>query len=224
MAPERIETVLNAFEVDRGRFPIVAFGFRRHCDPACAGNSTAGRDDGGGEYRDTIGLITPERFIVCEGSTGPAAASGACEGRATLIPGFHPMWRLDLHKGLYRAFCQRQAECVVHRDGTSDYRPGCRHEGWGLCLGGGLWRGWFGINLHRGSRTGISNDGCQIVPEPDWTTLITLAVHEARRIWQDEWDQRTIPYVLIDASHPLPDNTAQGAANVGTAMSSPAPA
>lgn len=222
MAPERVETALNAFAVDRGRFPIVAFGFRSHCHLACAADFEAGGGDCG-EYRDTIGLITPERFIVCEGSTGPAAQSGAHEGHATLIPGFHPMWRLDLHKGLYRAFCQRQAECVVFRDGTSEHRMGWRHERWGVCLGGGLWRGWFGINLHRGTRNGISNEGCQIVPEPDWTDLITLAVNEARRIWQDEWDQRTIPYVLIDGTRPLSDAVTQAAANAGSAISSLAP-
>jgi lysozyme len=189
-----VEAHLQRLKVDLAKYPFIAFGFRGYY------RDTMGRPKVNDHaiYDDAIGLITDRAFLVCNGNTDPSAHEGTVTGRAKLEPGIWPMWCLDLHKGQYRAFCQRMAECVVFRTGTAGYKPGATHAKYGLCLGEGRWKGMFGINGHRGGVNTTSSEGCQTVPEPQWTELIELAEREARRLWGAAWKERCILYALID--------------------------
>jgi lysozyme len=151
-----------------------------------------------GLYDDAMMLITPNLFMACNANVDPTAQQGLVTGRASLQPGFWPMWKLDLHKGKYLAFCQRASDCVVRRDNTETYKTGHEHPKYGECLGRGLWRGWFGINGHRGGVNTTSSEGCQTVPEPQYSGLIAAAESEARRIWGAKWRQGVIPYLLVE--------------------------
>ena len=55
--------------------------------------------------------------------------------------------------------------------------------------------GWFGINVHRGSRTSTSSEGCTTVPEPCWSGLIALVESEMKR-----HNAKTLSYVLTSNS------------------------
>lgn len=189
------ETVVRHLVAQPGyseaKFPIAVVGFRAYYKRTMGDPTKNDR----GIYDDAICIVTPSKFAAFNGNTDPSAREGAVTGRASLVAGFWPMWRLDLHRGQYRAFCQRAAECVVTRDNTMEFEAGYRHAKWGLCLGNGRWRGWFGINGHRGGRS----EGCQTIPEPQWTEAIDLATSAARELWTTQWTRRTIPYLLIEA-------------------------
>jgi hypothetical protein len=51
--------------------------------------------------------------------------------------------------------------------------------------------GFFAINIHRGSRNSTSSEGCQTLPEPNWTGFINLVEAEMKRN-----NAKTVSYVL----------------------------
>ncbi len=194
MSLAELEDILRPFAIDRAKYPILVVGIRGYYRDTMGVPGTNDR----GIYDDAIMLVTPNVFMACNGNTDPTAARGAVTGRASLKPGFYTMWRLGLHKGQYLAFCQRAGECIVKRDNTEGFAAGTEHPKYGLCLGSGFWRGYFGINGHRGGQNTTGSEGCQTLPEPQWSGLIATAESEARRLWADKWRHRVIPYVLID--------------------------
>jgi hypothetical protein len=54
--------------------------------------------------------------------------------------------------------------------------------------------GWFGINVHRGSRNSTSSEGCQTVPPEQWPAFIELIQIEMKRA-----NAKTLSYVLTEA-------------------------
>jgi hypothetical protein len=185
-------------QYDPAKHPIIAVGYRGYY------LKSMGKPDKNDRsiYDDAFCLITPNEFRAFNANTDPSTPENTVTGRASLVPGFYPMWCLDFHKGKYRAFCQRLASCIVKRDGTEKYKKGARHAEWGECLGNGLWRGYFGINGHLGGIGTTSSLGCQTLPDPQWTECINLTIKEAKRLWGSEWDKRVIPYLLIDKAAP----------------------
>ncbi len=189
-----LERDIAPFQIDRAKYPLLVVGYRGYYRDTMGKPGVNDRS----LYDDAIMLVTPNAFLACNGNTDPTAEQGAVTGRASLKPGFYPMWRLDLHRGKYLAFCQRAGPCTVRRDNTEQFKAGTDHDTYGHCLGNGEWTGEFGINGHRGGLNTTSSEGCQTIPEPQWSALIALAESEARRLWGAKWRQTTIPYVLID--------------------------
>ncbi|MBL9115492.1 MAG: hypothetical protein JNJ83_10850 [Verrucomicrobiaceae bacterium] len=180
---------LSVHKIDRDKYPIVAVGYRGYYLNSMG---KPGVNDIG-DFDDAFILHTPNVMMSCNGNTDPTARG---YGRAHLRPGFWPMWKLDLHRGKYLAFCQRAAECEVYRDGTAHLPVGTQND-FGLHMGNGIWRGWFGINGHKAGAT-TSSLGCQTVPAQQWPALIATAEAEARRFAGAKWRSLVIPYVLIE--------------------------
>jgi hypothetical protein len=53
--------------------------------------------------------------------------------------------------------------------------------------------GWFGINIHKGSRNSTSSEGCQTLPPQQWDAFITLVDTELKRN-----NAKTVSYVLVN--------------------------
>jgi len=149
-----------------------------------------------GIFDDAVFLLTPNTFAAFNGNTDPSAFR---EGIATLQPGWYPVYQFSIHGGAsaqYPAICQRKGPVIVRRDGTDYVKEGVSDRR-GYCLGGGLWRGEFGINIHRGGRNGTSSLGCQTIPPAQWDAFYTLAKSEAVRLYDKKWNTVPVTYCLL---------------------------
>jgi hypothetical protein len=194
MSSAELQEHLAPLNIDREKYPILSVWFRGYYRDSMGRPGVNDRSI----FDDAAALVSPNAFLMCNGNVDPTAARGAVTGRASLKPGFWPMWKLDLHRGKYLALCQRAAECVVFRDNTEGFKAGSVHAKYGTCLGGGFWRGWFGINGHGATATYTSSEGCLTIPRPQWEGYIALTEAEARRHWGAKWRSGVIPSVLID--------------------------
>lgn len=82
------------------------------------------------------------------------------KGAAILVPGqYRGCWQIGLHRGKYKALCQKKA-VKVYRDGNKDDKYDLKSET--------IEDGIFGINIHRASQTSTTNTvdkysaGCQV--------------------------------------------------------------
>lgn len=148
-----------------------------------------------GIYDDCIVLVTRNVFAAWNGNTDPSTHR---KDIATLQPGIYPCYQFDRHNGSrpHNAICQRRGPVIIRRDGTESVPKG-ESDGRGFSLGGGLWRGNFGINIHRGGVNGTSSLGCQTFPPSQWDGFYALAKAEAQRVWGRRWDKETITYALL---------------------------
>jgi hypothetical protein len=89
----------------------------------------------------------------------------------------------------YRALIQAGA-VDVFRPGTETTPKGFSSS-LGSCQGEGIWRGWFGINIHRGGLNTTSSAGCQTIYKPQWDAFLAQTETEMRRCAQN-----TIDYYL----------------------------
>jgi lysozyme len=150
-------------------------------------------------YDDAICLVTPQRCVPYNANTDPSREH---KGVALLQPG-RWLYRLGIH-GLSRPIEQQYGALVqagsviVKRSGTENIilgEPTDRwHKDYGYSLGNGLWRGDnFAINIHKGSRTTTSSEGCQTIHPSQWGDFIekvkaTMAFYSLDRI----------PYILTE--------------------------
>jgi len=130
-----------------------------------------------GIYDDAIFLVAPECYLAFNANTDPSTFK---PGIASLKTGVW-LYKLGIH-GLskpkaqqYKALVQA-AKVTVMRDEQ------------------GPQTGYFGINIHRGSRTSTSSLGCQTIWPDQWTSFIStvetqLKLHE----------QKMLPYLLVEA-------------------------
>lgn len=131
-----------------------------------------------GIYDDAIILVSPTAYLTCNANCDPSVFR---RGIATLVPGVH-WYRKGRHgfsKGpgkSYPAFRpdNPQERLPVTRDG----QPG---EHWGIA-----------INIHRGSRTTTSSEGCQTIHPTQWLPFQVLTYAE-----MDRHKQTRIPYILL---------------------------
>lgn len=128
-----------------------------------------------GIYDDAIFLVSPFVYAAFNANTDPTVYK---PGIATLLPG---IWhykkgkhKFNSPKG-YPALTQA-AEVSVSRDG-----------------GDLIFTGFFGINIHRGSRSSTSSLGCQTIWPDQWDSFINLVYGE-----MDRCEVRVIPYLLVD--------------------------
>ncbi|MEO8067723.1 MAG: hypothetical protein ABI599_08540 [Flavobacteriales bacterium] len=129
-----------------------------------------------GIYDDAIFLITPSAYVTYNANCDPSVFRTRI---ATLKPGKW-MYKIGIHgmskppEKRYKALVQA-AQVVVQRDGAADER------------------GFFGINIHRGSRNSTSSLGCQTIHPDQWEAFITSVEGELKRAGRKE-----IPYVLVE--------------------------
>lgn len=135
---------------------------------------TAGNDRG--IYDDALFIVAPDHFTAWNANVDPSITR---PGVAVLKPGvWHykpgPHGVTFNRPGYpYPAFVQADAVTVA-RDGKGDDT------------------GWFGINIHRGSKTTTSSLGCQTLPPAQWDLFRdTLKAQLTRH------GQKTFRYVLI---------------------------
>ncbi len=135
-----------------------------------------GRNDFG-IYDDAIFLLAADNFARFNANTDPARAGfNAKVGKpyAVIAPGVW-RYRLGQHKGQYLALVQ-DAPVIVRRGDTATER------------------GWFGINIHKGSYTSTSSEGCQTIYPEQWTEFIMYVQRAMSRV-----QATSIPYALIEA-------------------------
>lgn len=133
-----------------------------------------GRNDRG-IYDDAIFLLAPNSYAAFNANTDP---TGFAKHRAVLEPG---LWRYKVGThGLnkpapkrYTALVQACAVTVIRDQEGPD-------------------TGFFGINIHRGSRTTTSSLGCQTIWPEQWESFIALVRAELKRAGQS-----VVPYLLI---------------------------
>jgi lysozyme len=169
--------------IDRDEFPVVFGGISGYYRDSMGVPGVNDRMI----YDDAIYVDSPTATVFFNGNTDPngyrkGIGKGAGKGMATLVPGWWPCYKFDLHKGKYLALCQRAGPVTVLRDGDPPYED----------------TGWHGINIHSGSQNGTSSLGCQTIPPSQWDTFIALAVSEAKR-YSTRWKAQTYGYLLSDA-------------------------
>jgi hypothetical protein len=189
-----IQSLLAPYGIDRALHPLVVLGLRGYY-----AKSMGGPGNDRGIYDDALSLDTPNVTATYNGNTDPTAEDRT--GLASLKPGcYMGVYKFDIHGGSVRhpAICQRGGDVVVKRDNTEHFSTGVRHDKYGLHLGGGYWKGEFGINIHRGSNYSTSSLGCQTIPPLQWDAFYTAAKAEAVRLFGNRWNKTYIPYVLIE--------------------------
>lgn len=129
-------------------------------------------------YDDALFVVGPETFAAFNANSDPSVFR---QGIATLVPGVH-LYRPGNHGisrpgGGYPAFrpATKNEELPVTRDGVAVPWPG------------------VAINIHRGSRSTTSSEGCQTVPPAQWDAFHALLTKELKAA-----GQKTFPYILLD--------------------------
>jgi lysozyme len=126
-----------------------------------------------GIYDDAVFVGGPTGFRSFNANTDPARRGwNASVGKpmAMLQTGVW-LYRIGRHRNQYTALIQAQAVTVL-RDTWEE-------------------TGWFGINIHRGSRNSVSSEGCQTIWPDQWAEFIAFVQAQMRAA-----DRRTIHYVL----------------------------
>lgn len=129
-------------------------------------------------YDDAIFVVSDDVFASFNANTDPSKYRKRI---ATLEPGVWRSYTFDLHKGKYLALCQRGGPVTVTRDGWTNKD-----------------HGYFGINIHRGSYSSTSSEGCQTIYPAQWDSFITLATGEAKRVHGSQWKKKIYTYVLLE--------------------------
>lgn len=128
-----------------------------------------------GVYDDALFIIAPDFYMSFNANTDPSRQR---KGIATLKPGLH-LYRKGKHKIAsplgYAALrpANREEKLPVTRDGK---------DSWGIA-----------INIHKGSLTNTSSEGCQTIYPTQWEDFI----HHVYRLMK-VYNQDIIPYVLIE--------------------------
>ncbi|HET8777991.1 MAG TPA: hypothetical protein VFN76_10060 [Candidatus Limnocylindria bacterium] len=127
-----------------------------------------------GIYDDAIIVVSPTAFVTFNANTDPSVAR---TGIAVLAPG---VWFYT--RGLHGITKEHPYPALVQAKPVTVVRDGGKTE-----------TGYFGINIHRGSRTSTSSLGCQTLYPDQWDSFYGLVSGEMTRHNTPE-----IPYCLID--------------------------
>jgi len=127
-----------------------------------------------GIYDDAIFLNSPSCHVAFNANTDPSIYR---DHVAVLKPGLW-FYKLGIH-GLskpkvlqYQALVQAAPVCVNRDNGP-------------------MQEGWFGINIHRGSRSTTSSLGCQTIYPDQWEAFMALVKDQLQR-----YGQKVVPYLL----------------------------
>ncbi len=125
--------------------------------------------------------MTPEGVYRYNANTDPSVQR---PGIATLQPGVH-VYRKGKH-GISRGRGYDALRPATAGERLPVTRDG--HTGWAWGVA---------INIHKGSRTRTSSEGCQTVYPDQWAEFIRKTY-----TFMDEHAQKTVPYVLVDQGEP----------------------
>ena len=131
------------------------------------------------EYKENGKLIRKVWDITTEPGSKLMRNPSNSKGTAILVPGqYRGVYKIDLHRGKYKALCQRNGSVKVYRDKNRDNVYDCNVDT--------INTGWFGINIHRSNDTytratvdGYSA-GCQVFNNPkDFAEFMKLVEKSA---------------------------------------------
>lgn len=112
-------------------------------------------------------------------------------GTAILVPNqYKGVYKLDLHKGKYKALCQRLGKVQVYRDNNKDNE---------FNLDSTTIQDAEGINIHRATENGISvnvenwSEGCQVFADSSEFDIFINICEQSEKIWGNKFT-----YTLID--------------------------
>jgi lysozyme len=131
-----------------------------------------------GIYDDALFLIGPAIYIAFNGNTDPSKRK---PGIAKLIPGVH-----YFKKGKHGLSKPGGGYSALRPDTPDESLPVTRDGKEGIHKG-------IAINIHKGSYSGTSSEGCQTIFPDQWIQFITEVYHA-----MDIEGQRRIPYILIE--------------------------
>lgn len=131
------------------------------------------------EYKENGKLIRKIWDITTEPGSKLMRNPSNSKGTAILVPGqYRGVYKIDLHRGKYKALCQRNGSVKVYRDKDRDNVYDCDVNT--------IDKGWFGINIHRSNetytRTTIDgySAGCQVFNNPkDFAEFMKLVEKSA---------------------------------------------
>lgn len=131
------------------------------------------------EYKENGKLIRKMWDITTEPGSKLMRNPSNSKGTAILVPGqYRGVYKIDLHRGKYKALCQRNGSVKVYRDKNRDNVYDCNVNT--------IDKGWFGINIHRSNetytRTTIDgySAGCQVFNNPkDFAEFMKLVEKSA---------------------------------------------
>ena len=131
------------------------------------------------EYKENGKLIRKMWDITTEPGSKLMRNPSNSKGTAILVPGqYRGVYKIDLHRGKYKALCQRNGSVKVYRDKDRDNVYDCDVNT--------IDKGWFGINIHRSNetytRTTIDgySAGCQVFNNPkDFSEFMKLVEKSA---------------------------------------------
>lgn len=170
-----LRRLLAPHALDRTRYPLVVVGVRGYYRNTMGAPGVNDR----GIYDDALFIDSANVTAAFNANTDPSVAR---KGMAVLAPGLYLAHRLGLHRGQYRALVQRAGPVTVVRDQSITES------------------GYFGINIHKGSTTTTSSEGCQTIPPAQWDAFINTIVSEAKRTRGAGWLKLVVPYLLLEES------------------------
>lgn len=129
-----------------------------------------------GIYDDAIALVSPTGIWTFNANTDPSIFRPKI---ATLKPGVH-------------RYLQGKHGISKPSGGYPALRPATAGERLPVIRDPGVSDMGVAINIHRGSNTSTSSEGCQTLPPAQWTAFQPLVYLE-----MDRYGQKTIPYVLV---------------------------
>jgi hypothetical protein len=129
-----------------------------------------------GIYDDAIVLVTPTAYVTFNANCDPSRHR---KGIANLKAGLWS-YKVGIH-GLSKPK-DRQYQALVQAGKVAVVRDGEGEE-----------TGFFGINIHRGSFSTTSSEGCQTIHPTQWESFIATVKAEMQR-----HGVTTIPYLLTE--------------------------
>jgi lysozyme len=183
LSAEELHKLMLPFDINREKYPLVVVGIRGYYRDTMGAPGVNDR----GIYDDALFFDTPSATVAFNGNTDPSRyrpgeGTGEQKGMAVLKAGAWFAHTFDLHRDSYMALCQRSGKVTVIRDGSPPYED----------------TGMFGINIHRGGYNTTSSEGCQTIHPSQWESFINLAIDQAKRFFGQHWQDKTVPYVLLE--------------------------
>lgn len=138
-----------------------------------------------------------QQIVHCwEGTTDPGQHwlenPMNAKGAAILVPGQYHVYSIDMHRGAYKALCQRRGPVKTYRDGDRDAIIDINAST--------ITSGDYGINIHRAgangkaSAVGKNSAGCQVFEDSRNFDLLMSLAYDAEKIYGNKFT-----YTLFEA-------------------------